>query len=180
MSECKCNSINLAESDSARLILSGNAILDFPTQNEIVAPFPKEVRTILHKDLKGMDVQSASSIGVLAGTYRLYIGQYKIPELRGCWRHVVDERGCYYDVSLVVTYPTISDYAEAVRNCVTGCGVGTLLAAYLTGGSVLAAAKEAIIVCTRLCLITAIGEVANEFSFSLEDEKLRCSDWSNH
>lgn len=179
MTSCGCNSTSGGEVTPNRDRDLGTAIIEFANPNEIIDSFPTNYRkTVVHEGEE--ELVSAPSIGVLAGVYRLYVGRYKISEIRGCWRHVADERGCYYDVYLVVRYPTAADYAEAVRNCMVGCGAATLLAAYVTGGSVLAAAKEAFIGCTKLCLLAAIGDVANQFDLSLDSDFDRCSNWSNH
>lgn len=180
VTNCGCNSTSGDESTPIKGRDFGSSIVDFANPNEIIDSFPLNPRKITIQNEGEPDVVSAPSIGVLAGTYRLYVGQFKISEIRGCWKHVADERGCYYDVHLTVRYPTVADYAEAVRNCMVGCGAGTLLAAYVTGGAVLAAAKEAFIGCTKVCLLVAIGEVANQFSLSLDSDFVRCSKWSNH
>jgi len=180
MTKCGCNTTSGSDSTSNDVPDFGSAVVDFANPNALIQEFPVKPRRMVVTEEGGSETVSAPFIGVMAGTYPLYIGQYKISELRGCWRHVVDERDCYYDVNLVVRYAKVADYAEAVRNCVLGCEAGTLLLAYVTGGAILTAAQAAFIKCVKLCLIASIGDVANEFGIDLVVNKVRCSNWSNH
>ena len=169
-------------SDSTLTVVDclGSGVVDFANPNQLIQGCSDARERAVVADRSGSYFVGSPSKDVIAGVCTLFIGQYRISELRGGCKHAFDEGDCYYDVKLVVKYPTISGYDEAVGSCVPSYDAGALLLAYATGGAILPAAQAAFIIGVRLCLIASIGEVGRKFDLKLEVDKVRFVNWSYH
>ncbi|RLS57458.1 MAG: hypothetical protein DWH91_04370 [Planctomycetota bacterium] len=107
----------------------------------------------------------------------IFLDRYNIKEFRTCWRHGIDTRDHHYDVYLSYNYPGSDDIENIVRHCAIGCGIVTLIAAIIAGGTTASAAINAFVACVTGCVQS---QVSNSFSCDIDVVDVGSGDWSGH